>query len=130
MSYLTTFTKYIQEFIDKLCDYYPEDKGFSNFKTYVLILKKTNPRKIFEMFDSHCVKYTDQIKSKDEEFLLTTDFIQDKIHIKNIIDDSNAFDIMQKLRTYWKEMDHEMKENIWTYLNLFLMLSSKINNSD
>ena len=128
MSYLTTFTTYIHEFIDKLCEYYPEDKGFSNFKTYILILKKTNPRKIFEMFDSHCVKYTEQIKNKNEEFLLTTDFVQDKIYIENIVDDNNAFDIMQKIRTYWKEMDAQMKENIWTYLNLFLMLGSKIKN--
>ena len=70
MSYLSTFTTYIQEFIDKLCGHYPEDKDFSNFKAYIIILKKTNPRAILNLFNTHCIKYTEQIKTKDEKFLL------------------------------------------------------------
>jgi|TARA_B110001450_G_scaffold205878_1_gene195915 hypothetical protein len=127
MSYLSTFTNYIQEFIDKFCDCYPEDTDLSNFKTYILILKKTNPRKILELFDKYCVKYKTQIKNKDEEFLLTANFIKDKIKIEHIINENNSFDIIEKIRNYWREMDNEMKENIWKYLNLFLMLSTKIN---
>ena len=127
MSYLSTFTNYIQEFIDKFCDCYPEDTDLSNFKTYILILKKTNPRKILELFDKYCVKYKTQIKNKDEEFLLTANFMKDKIKIEHIINENNSFDIIEKIRNYWREMDNEMKENIWKYLNLFLMLSTKIN---
>ena len=127
MSYLSTFTNYIQEFIDKFCDCYPEDTDLSNFKTYILILKKTNPRKILELFDKYCVKYKTQIKNKDEDFLLTANFMKDKIKIEHIINENNSFDIIEKIRNYWREMDNEMKENIWKYLNLFLMLSTKIN---
>lgn len=126
MSYLSTFTKYSQEFIDKLCIYYPEDTDLSNCQTYFFILKKTNPRKIFEIFNKHCIKYKSQIKTKDEQFLLTNDFVKDNIKIETVIDDSNAFDIINKLRNYWLNMDADMRENIWTYLNLFLMLSEKI----
>ena len=128
MSYLSTFTNYIQEFINKLSDYYPEDTDFSNFKTYMLILKKTNPRKIVEIFDTYCLKYRSEIQNKNESFVLTTDFTKDNIVIENIINKNNAFDIMTKIKTYWKEMDEDMKNNIWMYLNLFLMLSDKINN--
>jgi|TARA_B110000211_G_C14071153_1_gene550047 hypothetical protein len=126
MSYLSTFTTYIQEFIDKLCGHYPEDKDFSNFKAYIIILKKTNPRAILNLFNTHCIKYTEQIKTKDEKFLLTTDFTKDKINIENVINDDNAFDIINKIRNYWKLMDTPTKESIWQYLNLFIMLSSKI----
>ena len=127
MSSLSTFTKYIQEFIDKFCDCYPEDTDLSNFKTYILILKKTNPRKILELFDKYCIKYKTQIENKDEEFLLTADFMKDKIKIENVINEDNTFDIIEKIRNYWREMDNDMKENIWIYLNLFLRLSTKIN---
>jgi|TARA_B110001450_G_C17176921_1_gene301728 hypothetical protein len=126
MSYLSTFTNYIQEFITKLADFYPDDVDFSNFKTYMLILKKTNPRKIVEIFDKYCLKYRTEIEHKNENFLLTTDFTKDHIEIENVIDNNNAFDIMTKIKTYWEKMNVDMKENIWMYLNLFLRLSDKM----
>ena len=130
MTYLKTFTKYIQEFIDKLCDCYSDDTDFLNFQTYIIILKKTNPRKIFEIFNIHCTKYTEQIKNKDEQFLLTTDFTKDNIEIDTIVNDKNAFNIIQKLRNYWIKMDTDMKDSIWSYLNLFLVLSDKIKDTN
>ena len=128
MSYLTTFTNLIQEFIEKLSDLYPEDKDFTHFKTYLLILKKTNPRKVLELFDKHCLQYREYIKNKDENFLLTNDFVKDTKNI-NIIDDEDIFNIMLKLRLYWGKMSKDTKDNIWKYLNLFLLLSDKLNNS-
>ena len=130
MSYLSTFTSYIEEFIEKLCNHYPEDKDFLSFKTYIFLLKKTNPRKIFEIFKKHCIQYKEQIKNKDEEFLLKTDFTKEKNNdLVNDITDKNPLDIMKKLKKYWNEMDKETKESVWQYLNLFVMLSSKINES-
>ena len=137
MSYLTTFTNLTQEFIEKLSDLYPEDKYFTHFKTYLLILKKTNPRKIVELFDKHCLQYRTYIKDKDAVFLLTNDFIKDNTKVNsdnsdnsdNIIGDEDVFNIMLKLRFYWEKMDTETTENVWKYLNLFLLLSDRLHSS-
>ena len=131
MSYLTTFNNLIEEFINKLSDLYPEDQDFKNFKTILLIIKKANPRKILELFDKHCLKYKEYIKNKDEQFILTYDFIKDKHELekkeyKNNVNDEYIISLMIKLRDYWAHMDKDTIDNIWKYLNLFILLSDKL----
>lgn len=132
MSYLSTFTNLIEEFIDKLSQLYPEDQDFVHFKTFLLLLKKTNPRKILDMFNKHCLQYKEHIIAKNEEFILLTDFVKDKTNNssenKDTSNDEHLFNVMIKLRHYWKSMDKETIENIWKYLNIFILLSSKIKN--
>ena len=60
MSYLSTFTSYIEEFIEKLCNHYPEDKDFLSFKTYIFLLKK----QIQEKFLKYLKNIVSNIKSK------------------------------------------------------------------
>ena len=132
MSYLTTFISLIEEFIIKLSLLYPDDLDFVHFKTFLLILKKTNPRKILDMFNTHCLQYREYIKNKDNTFILTNDFLKDKREKFKDKDNDNDMDdyilnIMIKLRHYWSTMDEETIDNVWKYLNIFILLSDKLN---
>lgn len=129
MTYLNTFTTLIQEFVTKLSDLYPSDQDFIHIKTYIMILKKTNPRKIVDIFNEHCLQYKTQIINKNEEFLLTYNFIDNDVARENITNESNNqefFNLMSKIRSYWKGMDKDTTENIWKYLNLFILLNDKL----
>jgi len=139
MSYLHTFTNLIEEFITKLNKLYPEDKDFANIKMYLFILKKTNPRKIVNEFNNHVLIYREQIVKKDEDFLLNNDFIEDILNNQNNGEESDIninqtndtlsqeiSTLMFKIRTYWCNMDTETKNNIWQYLNIFVLLSDKL----
>lgn len=141
MSYLHTFTNLIEEFITKLNELYPEDKDFTNIKMYLFILKKTNPRKIVNEFNNHVLIYREQIVNKDEDFLLNNDFIKDILNNQNNGEESDIninqtndtlsqeiSILMFKIRTYWSNMDTETKNNIWQYLNIFVLLSDKLKN--
>ena len=143
MSYLGTFTNLIEEFITKLNGLYPEDQDFVHIKTYLFILKKTNPRKIINQFNKHVLIYREHIVNKNEDFLLNNDFRKDILNNQNndgeSDTDSNAninqtndtldheiSTLMFKIRTYWYNMDTETKNNIWQYLNIFILLSDKL----
>jgi hypothetical protein len=132
MSYLSTFNNLIEEFITKLSESYPENQEFSHLKTLIVILKKTNPRKTVTLFNKHCLRYREQIVNKDSHFILTHDFIKDQNDsINNLEDIDNdkeeyVFNIMIKLRDYWSHMDTDTIDNIWKYLNLFILLSDKL----
>jgi len=130
MSYLTTFNRLIEEFINKLSDLYPEDQDFIQFKTLVLLLKKANPRKILQLFNKHCLQYRDYIVNKDSNFILTHDFIKDKKQSdndeRNNEKDEYILNLMIKLRDYWAHIDKDTIDNIWKYLNLFILLSDKL----
>ena len=132
MSYLSTFTNLIEEFVDKLSQLYPDDQDFIHFKTFILLLKKTNPRKILDIFNKHCLQYKEDIVAKNETFILLTDFVKDKNNKnsknKDTSNDEYILNVMIKLRHYWKSMNKETIENIWKYLNIFILLSSKIKN--
>ena len=129
MTYLNTFTTLIQEFVTKLSDLYLSDHDYIQIKTYIMILKKTNPRKIVDIFNEHCLQYKTQIINKNEEFLLTYNFIDNDVARENITNESNNqefFNLMSKIRSYWKGMDKDTTENIWKYLNLFILLNDKL----
>jgi len=125
MSTLSAFTNQLQNLINNLSKMYPNDPDIIFSKTTVGFIKRTNPRKLSEIFNKYVKQYESQIMSKDEEFLMNNNFTEgDNIEIINQKIDY-AESIIANLRKYWSSMDDDSKENIWKYLQVLIILNNK-----
>ena len=50
MSILSAFTNQLLNLINNLCEMYPNDPDLSFTKTSVILMKKSNPRKLQEIY--------------------------------------------------------------------------------
>ena len=123
MSLLSAFNCQLINLLNNLCDMYPKDPDLSFTKTSVTLMKKTNPRKLQEMFDDYVAKHEQKIMTKDEDFILTKDFISEDFAEMDSKD--WAYMMMQNLRKYWTSIDDESKQNIWKYLQVLVVLNKK-----
>lgn len=126
MSSLSAFNNQLINLIDNLSKMYPNDPDIQFTKTTVSFIKKTNPRKLSDVFNKYVKQYETKIMEKDEEFLMKNNFIDEK----NFNEISNqkmdyAEGIISNLRKYWSSMDDESKENIWKYLQVLILLNNK-----
>ena len=123
MSILSAFTNQLVNLIENLCEMYPNDPDLSFTKTSVILMKKSNPRKLQELFDKHVAIYQAEILSKNEVFLINNDFVEEQF--SKIDDQDYAIKIMKNLRKYWTDIDTESKLNIWKYLQVLVVLNNK-----
>ena len=65
MSLLSAFTTQIFNLIQNLSNIYPEDTDLKLCEKSILLLKKTNPRKIHLLFNTYIVKYADYKKMQN-----------------------------------------------------------------
>ena len=126
MSSLSAFNNQLINLIDNLSKMYPNDPDIQFTKTTVSFIKKTNPRKLSDVFNKYVKQYETKIMEKDEEFLMKNNFIDEE----NFNEISNqkmdyAEGIISNLRKYWSSMDDESKENIWKYLQVLILLNNK-----
>ena len=116
---LTAFNTQLINFVDELILLCPEEYDFKVFKNGILLLKRTNPRKIIELFNVYVVKYQDSILEKNEQFFLDNNYA-DEIDAS---DTENLYTIINKLKKYWSSLTESNKETIWKYLHVLIKLN-------
>jgi len=121
MSVLKAFSTQMENLSNELCELFPTDVNLKTINNTIILLKKTNPRKLLDFFNLYVLKYEQKIKSNNESFFLEKNYKED-------IDDfnKNSVNIITCLKTYWKDLTKQSKTNIWLYLNVLLKLSKKI----
>ena len=117
---LSAFNNQLFLFLDDLITVFPEDNDFKTAKTSLELLKKTNPRKILELFRSYVVPYNDLIMNKNEDFFINEDF-------DHLGGGEKGWVIVSKLKNYWKEISESNKQTIWKYFEILLLLNNKYN---
>jgi len=102
----------MEEFLNELMETFPEEKQIKVQHTSFLTLKKSNSKKVVEVFMSAIQPYAEKITNKDEEFILTSDIeFLNKLNIKK----------------WWtKDLSSNTKDAIWQYLNTLYMLGCTI----
>ena len=84
-------------------------------------MKLADDKKPFELFARYGEKFEKQVQTKDERFFL------DQTYDDAVVNESNfTEDLVNKLKSYWKDMSEDDKEIIWKYLGLFFGLKNKI----
>ena len=68
MSKLSAFVTQLTNLVDELHGLYPQDRDILMGKNSLYLVKKTNPRKIVELFKLHVMPHEQFILTKNEDF--------------------------------------------------------------
>jgi hypothetical protein len=121
---INIFNTQLSEFILELIKIFPGDKDFRAFKNGLNLLKLADEKKPLELFYKGINEngFADKIKEKNDDFFLHNNY--DKI-IKDV-DDNNINDqLINKLKGYWKDLEDNNIETVWTYFGNLLKVSEK-----
>ena len=119
--WIAIFNNKFDEFVKDLIILYPDDKDFKMLKHSFNLMKLADDKKPFELFARYGEKFEKQVQTKDERFFL------DHTYDDAVVNESNfTEDLVNKLKSYWKDMSEDDKEIIWKYLGLFFGLKNKI----
>jgi len=118
-SLLNIFISQMVNFVDEIVLLWPNDNDFKVFKNAILLLKKTNPRKINTLFCEYIDKYRTKIQERDESFFLVNEY-------NELEKTENVLNTMDKLKTYWSALSNNNKDKIWEYFNLLIKISNNI----
>jgi tetraacyldisaccharide-1-P 4'-kinase len=102
---------------------FPEDSDLKMALNMIKIIKKANPRRLFEIFQKFTSDYKEQILLKDENFFLKHDFTDLAQKTKQ---QDYAFSLVNQIKLHWAEMSEESKEASWNYFIVLFKLSDKI----
>ena len=107
-TFIKAFFHQFHSLTNELIDMFPDDPDFPTFKTFLGMLEKTNPMVVLKTFHENVsVKFANEIKTRDESFLLS---------YKPTEYDNETVDIVDKMRNYWQTLSPESKECMWKYL--------------
>jgi len=124
MSILGAFNNVLTDFIDDCILVFPEDKDFMLYKKGVNLLVKVNPKKVLTVFAEYTSIYREKILVKDEDFFLKTDYTE-IVSSNSKYSESDIFNIINKIKGYWVELDDNNKTKIWDYMILLINISDK-----
>jgi hypothetical protein len=123
IKWIRCFNSKFEEFLKDLIETFPEDKDFVMSKQSYCLLKMLDETKPFYMFRVYCMKYKEQIMTRDERFFLDHDFAEEQADDQTNLSE----DLLHKLKGYWMNMSSSNRDTIWQYLNLLYKLEEKIN---
>ena len=109
MASVQAFTSVMDEFLMELKEVFPNEKKIQVYYNGFITLKKTNGRKVLDLFMSKASNMGEKITNKDESIFETNEIFPDL-----------------NLSELWKSTDNETKEAIWQYLNTLFVLGSTI----
>ena len=120
MSILSAFNNTLIEFADDLILVFPDDNDLKVYKNSLILLQKTNPRKVQIIFHTYIINYKDQILNKDEDFFINDNYDSVKDE-KNIV-------LIDRPKNYWSNISNSNKDKIWKYFEILISLSLKCSN--
>lgn len=114
-STIGSFITMMEHFINELALTFPSETKIKVYKNSFDMLKKSNPRKILQVFMETVGPHSNQIMNKDEALML---------------DESIPLNQELNLKSVWESTDitPNTKEAIWAHLNTLLMFGTTINN--
>ena len=124
MSILGAFNNVLTDFIDDCIRVFPEDTDFKVYKKGVNLLVKVNPKKVLTVFTEYTSIYREKILVKEEDFFLNTDYT-DIVSSNSKYSESDIFNIINKIKGYWVELNDSNKTKIWDYMILLINISDK-----
>ena len=119
MTYLKAFTTQAENFFTELTEMFPHDKNIKIAQTSLMFIKKTNPRKLLELFKYYIYRYETKIMQRDESFFLQRSFDDD---MSEYVKSLNA---VTDLKDHWCTMSEKTKDSIWMYFIVLIKLSKK-----
>lgn len=120
---LIVFNKTLTEFIDDLIFICPDIPDLRVLQSTFRFCTNVNDKFGIELF-YQCVTapYKDLIFVKDEQFFLQENYTEYQPYMLEYGTDLN---IIEKLKSIWKQLDADNKEKVWKYLQALILLNNK-----
>lgn len=121
MDTLQKFNTTFIEFVDDLIRVAPND---ADFQVYGMLMKsaiQARPNCMVHFFrESVSIPYEDAILNRNEDFFVNHTF-------NDVTEGSKeATSLMNRIKSYWKDMSHEDKDIIWRYFRVLVLLERKL----
>jgi len=124
------FNKKLQELLSDLIVVFPDDKDFKLFKNSIRLITLADIKKPLQMFKlSLTDEYKKNIEERNTDFFLNNDYsdvLNNDIIKQSMNDDDVNKKLINKLKGYWKDLNDNNRDTIWSYFNILLKLSNKI----
>lgn len=119
---MSAFNDHFIQFIDDIINVFPKDVDLLAAKNSIILIRKTNPRKLIECWNLFVVgKYKDQIEKGNIEFFINKDYSSDLSHTSNSDKIAEAID---RLRNPVRLMKPEDQKKTMQYIQNLTKLSS------
>ena len=116
---LSAFNNNLNNFITELIKTYPQEHNFIIFKNTILLMQRVNPRKVLLLFIEYINPYKEKLLSRDESFFLNENYSSILNQTEN---KDNAWQLIDKLKLYWKDTSESNKNVIWMYFKQLITL--------
>ena len=117
------FNSLLEELLEKLITKFQNDK-LKSYRRFFLMMKNVQPKMSANLFMSGCINYRNEIKSRDENFFITSSDIKEKSkYFGNFTEDCG-------IESYWSELSIQTKNAIWDYIQTLFVLGEIIINKN
>jgi hypothetical protein len=117
------FNSLLEELLEKLITKFQNDK-LKSYRRFFLMMKNVQPKMPANLFMSGCINYRNEIKSRDENFFITSSDIKEKSkYFGNFTEDCG-------IESYWSELSIQTKNAIWDYIQTLFVLGEIIINKN
>ena len=120
MSLLKAFTTQISNLIIELYEVLPYNKDISLNKTAIELLISTNPRILYNAFNTYVLPYKSQIMERDDAF-----FLNETIRSTDAVN-RQVVKTLTILRNSWSKLTESTQNNVWLYFGVLIRLSERI----
>jgi len=114
-STLGTFIMMMEQFISEMVATFPNEAKLRVYSNSFDMIKKTNPRKVLELFMESVAPYTQKIINRDDSMMM---------------DDTIPLNKELNLKKIWESpgITDSTKDAIWSHLNTLLMFGTTLQN--
>ena len=123
MILIKAFVTQMESFSKEICELYPEDTDLKLGHNLIIIMGRTVPNKLIEIYDQYVLPYKTQIDNRDERFFIDHSF--EEVANKNG-NGEMTFNLVRKLKEYWTDFSDQNKDSTWRYFEVLNKISDKI----
>jgi len=117
------FNDLFEELLEKMISKFENEK-LKSYRKFFIVTKTVSPSTPVNIFMSGCVNYKEQIKTRNDNFFITSDEIKEKSkYFGNFTEDCGIAD-------YWSQLSDTTKTAIWDYIQSLFVLGEIIVNKD
>ena len=120
-SLLTAFNDHFIEFVSDIQNVFPDDPDILTAKNAFILMRKTNPKLIVHIWNSHVVgKYKQVIDEGNIDFFINKDYAQD---LQTSSHSAKIIEAIDRLRNPVKAMSNENQKKTMKYIQNLTKIS-------
>lgn len=122
---LDAFYTQFSQFISELSRAFPEDTDFPTYSAQLMLLKRVNPNLVIKEMMTHLLPVKEIIRARDADYFLGG---TPPATLVELVSSESIDPVLNKLRSYWKQMTPENQSVVWSYMNLLIEIAERYSN--